>query len=340
MREHEVDQVVVHRFDRLARSLIGYVRLLEEFRKHRVSLFIVTAPELGSTAHDHLIFNILASFAEFEREMIASRIADARAALKAKGRRVAGAVPYGYDGDPRTKQLVVNPKEALAVRWMFGAAAEGKLPLVIAKEANARGWLTKAGGLWTARQVIATLRNPVYLGLFRDAGSVRSGNHEPIVEKELFDAAAERLESRRTRQPGKRLVIEWPLKGLLRCAACERGMSPHTVRKGPRIYRYYRCRFTVGGQPPCGNQVAAYAIERAVQGKLSKETGADVGLNEIGNHVESITYDDRTGTVSASLIVTETTAADSERSRNPVDCSSREERPTPRPARRSRRPVD
>lgn len=165
VRGHGVDQVVVHRFDRLARSLIGTVRLLEEFRKHRVSLFIVTAPELGSTAHDHLIFNILASFAEFEREMIASRIADARAALKAKGRRVAGAVPYGYDGDPRTKQLVVNPKEALAVRLMFGAASEGKLPLVIPKEANARGWLTKAGGLWIARRVIATLRNPVHLGL-------------------------------------------------------------------------------------------------------------------------------------------------------------------------------
>ena len=61
--------------------------------------------------------------------MIASRIADARARLKAKGRRVAGAVPYGYDGDHRTKQFAVNPNEAPAVRWMFGAAAEGRLPL-------------------------------------------------------------------------------------------------------------------------------------------------------------------------------------------------------------------
>ena len=248
--------------------------------------------------------------------------------------------PTATNGDPRTKQLVVNPNEAPAVKWMFGAVAEGKLPLAIAQQANGRGWLTKAGGLWTARQVIATLRNPVYVGLFRDTGSVRSGNHEPIVEKELFDAAAERLESRRTRQPGKRLVIEWPRKGLLRCAASERGMSPHTVRKGPRISRYYRCRSTASGQPPCGNQVATYAIETAIQRKLSKKTGADVGLNEIGNHVESITYDGRTGMVSASLIVTEATTADSERSRNPVDCSSREERPTPGPSRRSRRPTD
>lgn len=211
---------------------------------------------------------------------------------------------------------------------------------MIAKEANARGWLTKAGGLWTARQVIATLRNPVYLGLFRDGGSVRSGHREPIIEKELFDAAAERLESRRTRQPGKRLAIEWPLKGLLRCAECGRGMSPHTVRKGPRVYRDYRCRSTAGGQSPCGNQVAAYAIERAVQGKISKRTGANVYLNEIGNHVESITYDAGTGMIEARLTVTETTTEDSERSRNPDDCSSRGGHPTPAQSRQSRRPGD
>ena len=74
---------------------------------------------------------------------------------------------------------------------MFGAA-EGNLPLAITEVANARGWL------WAARQVMATFRNPVYLGVFRDGGSVRSGNHEPIVGKELFDTAAKRLESRRT----------------------------------------------------------------------------------------------------------------------------------------------
>ena len=33
VREHGVDQAVVDRFDRFARRLIGYVRLLEEFRK-------------------------------------------------------------------------------------------------------------------------------------------------------------------------------------------------------------------------------------------------------------------------------------------------------------------
>ncbi len=68
-----------------------------------------------------------------------------------------------------------------------------------------------------------------------------------------------------------------------------------------------------------------------------KDTNVD--LNEIGNHVESVTYDGHTGTISATLIVTETIAEDSERSRNPGDCSSPEERPTPTPSQQSKRPA-
>jgi len=75
--------VVVHRLDRLARSLIGYVLLLEEFQKHRVSLFIVTAPELGSTAHDNLIFNILASFCRVRTGD--DRVQNSRRSIAAEG---------------------------------------------------------------------------------------------------------------------------------------------------------------------------------------------------------------------------------------------------------------
>ncbi len=71
----------------------------------------------------------------------------------------------------------------------------------IAEAATARGWSTKVGNRWTARQVIATLRNPVYLGLFREGSSTHTGNHEPIIRRDLFDAVAERLESRQTRTP-------------------------------------------------------------------------------------------------------------------------------------------
>jgi len=314
IRDHQVDQVIVHRLDRLARSLLGCVSLVEELRRHDVRLVIVTAPELGCAAQDNLVFNILASFAQFEREMIASRIADARAQLKARGRRIAGAVPYGYDADPQTKQLVINQSESKTVKWMFDAAAGGQLPAAIADAANRRGGRTKmtvrrrtanqrGGNLWTARQVVATLSNPVYLGSFRDGADVRIGHHEPIVGPDLFAAAEAQLQSRRTRAPGRRFEIAWPLKGRIQCAACGRPMSPHTIRHGNCVYRYYRCRSTAGGRPPCGRQVSAHAIEIAIQQNLWLSGGVCVELNQIRDHVESVAYDYRDEGIQARLIV-------------------------------------
>jgi site-specific DNA recombinase len=100
IRNGEIDRLLVYRQDRLSRSVVDSVELLNELRELRIDLVIVTAPEIGTTAHDSLLLNLLSIFAEFEREMIAKRIADARAALKRQGRRVGGALPLCYDADP------------------------------------------------------------------------------------------------------------------------------------------------------------------------------------------------------------------------------------------------
>ena len=78
----------------------------------------------------------------------------------------------------------------------------GAKTLAGADAANAKGWRTKATSragrqntteaICGRRQVIATLRNPVYLGLFR-TGGFRIGHHEAIVTHELFAAVSARL---------------------------------------------------------------------------------------------------------------------------------------------------
>ena len=73
--------------DRLACSLLSSAALLQELRRQDVRLVIVTAPELGQAPGNNFMFNILASFAEFERDMIALRIAESRTRLRARGQR-------------------------------------------------------------------------------------------------------------------------------------------------------------------------------------------------------------------------------------------------------------
>jgi DNA invertase Pin-like site-specific DNA recombinase len=216
IRNGELDRVLVYHLDRLSRNVVDSVVLLKELRERRIDLVIVTSPEIGSAAHDSLVLNLLSVFAEFERDMIGRRIAEARAALKRHGKRVGGVVPFGYDADPVTKQLMVNPEEARQVHAMFEMAVDGMLPSRIAEAANEKGWRTKTreakrtgklsgGNPWTARQVLATLSNPIYLGKITDGDRLRDGVHEALVPEALFADVRSRIEARRTRSPGRKV---------------------------------------------------------------------------------------------------------------------------------------
>ena len=279
VRSGRVDKVVIYRLDRLTRSLRDSIDVFDALRQAEVELLIVTAPELGSAATDRFLLNMMAAFAEFERDMIRSRLADARAALKRHGRRLAGRVPYGYDTDPHTKQFVVNFDEAQRVEAMFQLAFDGMRPSDIAAEANKLGWRTKrtvarrsgkvsGGGPWTPRQVLSLLTNPVYLGLFADGHRTRPGRHEPIVPRELWEQVQDQVKARRTSKHSRRSrsgARPWPLRGKILCPRCGRVMSTHETHDKPFIYRHYRCRSHAGGRPPCkGSALPAYAIETGV----------------------------------------------------------------------------
>ncbi len=198
--------------------------------------------------------------------MTATRIAEAREYLRSNGRRVAGAVPFGYAGDPRTKQLVVVPEEAEVVSRMFEWAAAKMPPATIATIANAQGWRTKNNNRWTPRQVNFTLTNYVYAGLVLDGYGFRKGCREGLITKDVYDRVQDLLAARRTRKPGRSTNHRtWPLRGLVFCGACGRLLSPHTIRRGPIIYRYYRCRSTASGREPRKSVlVNAPEIENAV----------------------------------------------------------------------------
>ena len=177
-----IDRLYAVALDRLTRNMRDAGVLLDEFERAGVELRLVHQPELTSGPETRFIRHVLAAFAEFERDMIA----DSQAYLKKPGRRLAGKVPYGYDADPVTRQLVPNRADARRVRAIFRRAARGELPSRIAEDINRLGWPTKVyrskrsgkysgGGKWTARQVLAPLRNPVPVGRSAHGPRARPG---------------------------------------------------------------------------------------------------------------------------------------------------------------------
>ena len=277
----QIDHVVVYTIDRLTRKLFDLHRLLDRFERNGVVLSVVTDPHFGETAAGRLMTNIVAAASEFQQEMTRERMAEARSSLKRKGRRVAGRVPYGYTTEPGTKQLVIQRREASRIHKMFKFAAEGIRPKEIAEIANKRRWRTsRNNGLWTARSVLKVLSNPTYVGLIRNGSGTLPGQHQAVVDKDLFEQVRRRIESRRSRKPGRQKSQHlWPLRGVLKCSRCGRAMIPSMSGYRNLRYRYYRCRSTAGGKPPCKNVcLPAFQIERVVRTIVFGGFGDDLTL--------------------------------------------------------------
>ena len=102
LSKRDVDVVYAVAMDRLSRTLRDVVVVFDEMDSVGVVVRLVHQPELSSGPESRLLRHILASFAEFEREMIASRITETREYLKRHGRRLAGPPPYGYNVDPES----------------------------------------------------------------------------------------------------------------------------------------------------------------------------------------------------------------------------------------------
>jgi site-specific DNA recombinase len=96
-----IDCVVVYKVDRLSRSLLDFSRLMEIFDRHGVSFVSVTQQFNTTHSMGRLTLNILLSFAQFEREIIAERTKDKMWAARRKGKWVGGMPVLGYDVAPR-----------------------------------------------------------------------------------------------------------------------------------------------------------------------------------------------------------------------------------------------
>ncbi|MBA7495576.1 DNA-invertase hin [subsurface metagenome] len=81
----EGDSVVVWKLDRLGRSLKHLVDLLTLFNERGVDFISINDSIDTTTAQGRLIFNLFASFAEFERELISERTKAGMKAARAKG---------------------------------------------------------------------------------------------------------------------------------------------------------------------------------------------------------------------------------------------------------------
>lgn len=276
----KVDVVAVYRLDRLSRSLVDFAGLMREFERRGVAFVSVTERFDSSTPIGRMTLNLLATFAQFERETIALRTKDKVSASRRRGMFTGGRPVLGYD--IVNKKLVVNQQEAEQVRAIFQMYLDLGGVIAVAEELRLRGitnkrWTNKGGKLqggapFDKNVLGGFLRNPLYVGDVRAGDDNVPGEHEAIVEREVWDRVQQQL-SRQAPVVGARATKRSAalLSGILRCR-CGSAMTPTTAKGRGRTYSYYACaRAVKQGKAACpGSRVSAGTLEQFVVEQVRK----------------------------------------------------------------------
>jgi DNA invertase Pin-like site-specific DNA recombinase/AraC-like DNA-binding protein len=286
-----VDIVVVYKVDRLTRSLADFAKIVEVFDRAGASFVSVTQAFNTTTSMGRLTLNMLLSFAQFEREITGERIRDKIAASKKKGMWMGGNPPLGYDvGD---RKLMVNEPEAETVRHIFrrhvalGSVRSLKQELdaarIFSKVRVAESGRRWGGNPLTRGALYLMLQNRIYLGETVHKDKSYPGEHEGIVDQELWDAVQAKLTGNRVeRAKGGATGDPSVLAGLLYDDLGNR-MTPSHAIKGGKRYRYYVSRPLITGSrtaAPDGRRIPAAEIERLVSDRVCTFLSNDTEIFE------------------------------------------------------------
>ena len=280
IRAGRVDLIVLYKIDRLSRSLLDFAKLMEVFDEHKVAFVSITQLVNSATSMGRLMLNVLLSFAQFEREIIAERTRDKIAAARRKGKWSGGMPLLGYDVDPNGGKLHVNAAEAVRVRAIFELYLKHGALLPVVQELERRGWRTKrwttrggttrGGVAFTRTNLYHLLTRVTHVGRIKYKSETHPGEHAAIVDVAVWEQAQALLRQHGRRDPQRRNSNAL-LQRLLRCQGCGAGMSPtFCLKKATTRYRYYRCvGATKRGAKTCAAKaLPAAAIEQFVLAQI------------------------------------------------------------------------
>ena len=244
--------VLVKKLDRLGRSLLVIVDAHDRLAEYGIALRSATEPIDTSTPSGRLIFQMLASFAEYDRENIRERTQEGLHRAFRRGKQT-GRIPYGYDVADDGRFVLVE-EEAAVVRDIFSNLAAGSTLYGEAQRLNGlglpdpgwkyRGRPRQHSARWTAATISKMVNQSAYGGthrvkIFGGEGSVER-ECPTAVPPELRQRALARLaeNKRQGRRPTDRSYL---LSGLIRCAACGSAFVGHPSGSGGKTRFYYVC---------------------------------------------------------------------------------------------------
>jgi len=178
--EKKFNAIFVYKLDRFSRSLKDLILTIEKIKEWQVDFISLQDKIETASASGKLMFHIISSFAEFERDIISERTRFGMNERAKEGGAITKA-PLGYKLINSLLEPDLEKKEK--VRQIFETFLNTDISLTkLAKSHNL-----------TTRGIIQLLKNKTYLGIIKYAGQESQGTHIPIISQELFNSVQEKL---------------------------------------------------------------------------------------------------------------------------------------------------
>lgn len=224
-----IDKVVVYKLDRLSRSQLDTLYLIEKvFLANGADFVSMTENFDTSSPFGRAMIGILAVFAQLERDRINERTLMGKEARAKEGKWGGGSSePIGYDYNIADDTLYINEYEALQIREAIDLFLRGTPLRTICTIFHNKGYTyTGRSGKtseWEPKRLKYVFSNRLYLGYIKYRGEWYPSNHTPIMDEETYDKLQVLLKQRKEKykdhNPMKTGQTTY-LGGLLYCKHC------------------------------------------------------------------------------------------------------------------------
>ncbi len=292
-----INTIIVHKIDRITRSLKDFYVLWETFERHNVQFISLHESFDTTTAIGRAMLKLILVFAELEREQVSERTS-ATMRHRAEQGYWNGGRRLGYQLDPNEKgTLKVDEEAAKIVRNDFFAKyQEVRSSMKVVQHLSRKGirkpifesrrGTQRGGDAYCKMDVIRILTDPVYIGKLRFQEEVFDGKHALIIDPDQFESVQAILRKNRECNGAYRDQTQhvFLLQGLIRCGGCGSYMTPKTsTGRGGKKHFYYNCTSNnhSAGTECDAKYVPAEAAEQYILDELRKISASPMEIQRI-----------------------------------------------------------
>jgi DNA invertase Pin-like site-specific DNA recombinase len=273
-KEHPIDVILVWKYSRFARNQEESIVYKSLLKKNNVDVISITEPLIDGP-FGTLIERIIEWMDEYYSIRLSEEVKKGMTEKAMRGEYQTYA-PFGYTMKKGEGQLKIDENKSDTVRLIFDMYLnQSKSFFYIARHLNDMGLKSSRGNKFEHRTVKYIIQNPVYKGWVRwnPSGQVdiryqkdtredtilKQGEHEPIIDESIWDAANEKMvkEYRPLNSKPREVMVHW-LSGIIVCSNCGGSLVSGGSAGG------FQCTSYSKGKCKISHYVSYTKIEKAV----------------------------------------------------------------------------